>query len=97
MVRGEAVGIFDHARARWRRFMGKTDDLGLDEAKQASDSAELEFRKALFKSSGRRASFDTRPPPSRSDPPAALTPEDLRENLDEVDRQVREALDDEEQ
>lgn len=87
-----AVGIIDRARARWQRFMGRETDLGLHEAQRAADESEVAFRRALFEASKGRARFDTRPP-TGSEPPQALTLDDLRETLDEEDRLVREALD----
>lgn len=88
------MGIFDHARARWRRFMGRDQfEIGVEEARRAAVEADLDFRRALRMSGKARAGYDTRPPPS--DPPPALTLDALRENLDEVDQQIREALDDE--
>lgn len=88
-----AVGVIDRVRARWLRFMGREIDLGLQDAQRAADESELAFRKALFESSKGRERFDTRPPAAKSDPPPSLTLEDLREKLEEEDRLMREALD----
>lgn len=89
------MGFVDRARARWRHFMGRNIGPDLHEAQRAALEEEAAYHAALSEMQSKRGTFDTRPPPSISSrPPAAMSLEDLRDNLEREDRLVREALDD---
>lgn len=86
--------VADTLRRKWRRFMGYDFDAHMADANRAAEEADREFKAALLQLQYQRGQFDTRPPPAYPSDPSELSLDDLRENLAEEDRLVREALDD---